>query len=57
MTQCRYREPVKSFKLDVQSEPVYDVDVMGGGKEALEKANKDLGLFKRIYLGFNWKLL
>jgi len=53
MTQCRYREPVKSFKLDVQSEPVYDVDVMGGGKEALEKANKDLGLFKRIYLGFN----
>ncbi|XP_053398667.1 phosphoribosylformylglycinamidine synthase-like isoform X2 [Mercenaria mercenaria] len=44
MTQCRYLKPVETFELDVQSEPVYDVDVIGSGRSALEKANKDLGL-------------
>lgn len=46
MTQCRYREPIKSFHLDVQAEPVYDVDIFGEGKEALIKANKKLGKFR-----------
>lgn len=46
MTQCRYREPIKSFHLDVQAEPVYDVDILGEGKEALIKANKKLGKFR-----------
>ncbi|XP_070552219.1 phosphoribosylformylglycinamidine synthase-like [Ptychodera flava] len=44
MTQCRYREPLDSFDINVKPEPVYEVDLMGEGKAALEKANKDLGL-------------
>ena len=43
MTQCRYIEPVKSFKLEKQSDPLFDVDIMGEGKNALERANKELG--------------
>ena len=43
MTQCRYLEPVKSFVLEKQTEPPFDVDVMGEGRVALEKANKELG--------------
>lgn len=43
MTQCRYMQPVETFELDIQSEPVYHVDVIGQGRSALEKANKDLG--------------
>ncbi len=45
MTQCRYTKPIKSFKLAVKPEAVYEVDIMGQGKTALEKANKDLGKF------------
>ena len=37
------REPVRTFELSVESEPVYEVDVMGYGRQALEKANTDLG--------------
>ncbi|KAI8508665.1 hypothetical protein Bbelb_137640 [Branchiostoma belcheri] len=44
MTECRYTEPVSSFELDVKPDPWYEVDVMGGGKEALMKANTELGL-------------
>ncbi|XP_041358701.1 phosphoribosylformylglycinamidine synthase-like [Gigantopelta aegis] len=44
MTQCRYKEPIKTFDLDVKPEPVFEVDVKGQGRAALEKANKDLGL-------------
>lgn len=43
MTECRYVEPLQSFDIQVKPEDVYDVDVMGEGKEALKKANKDLG--------------
>lgn len=43
MTQCRYLEPVKSFELKKLPEPVFDVDVMGEGSSALEKANVELG--------------
>ncbi|XP_078683172.1 phosphoribosylformylglycinamidine synthase-like [Branchiostoma floridae x Branchiostoma belcheri] len=44
MTECRYTEPVSSFELDVKPDPWYEVDVMSGGKEALMKANTELGL-------------
>ncbi|CAH1268464.1 PFAS [Branchiostoma lanceolatum] len=44
MTECRYTEPVSSFDLDVKQAPWYEVDVMTGGKEALMKANTELGL-------------
>ena len=46
MTQCRYTEPVKTFDLEVAPEPVFEVDVVGQGRRALEKANKDLGEWK-----------
>ncbi|ESP01829.1 hypothetical protein LOTGIDRAFT_172386 [Lottia gigantea] len=44
MTQCRYYVPLKSFDLDVRSDPIFEVDVMGCGRTALEKVNKELGL-------------
>ncbi|WAQ99413.1 PUR4-like protein [Mya arenaria] len=44
MTQCRYLEPVKTFALEKRADPVYEVDVFGKGRAALEKANNDLGL-------------
>lgn len=50
MTQCRYLKPVQTFDLDVQSEPVYEVNVMDEGRSALEKANKDLGDLPLIFL-------
>lgn len=43
MTQCRYTKPVESFQLKAQPDEVYDVDVLGQGRVALEKANKNLG--------------
>lgn len=44
MTQCRYLEPITSFQLDVHPEEVYEVDVIGQGRAALEEANTHLGL-------------
>ncbi|RUS89186.1 hypothetical protein EGW08_003065 [Elysia chlorotica] len=44
MTSCRYTSPLTTFDLNVNTEPVYEVDVIGEGRKALEKANKDLGL-------------
>ncbi|XP_072040908.1 phosphoribosylformylglycinamidine synthase-like [Amphiura filiformis] len=44
MTECCYLEPIESFEIQVKPEPVYDIDVIGQGRAALEKANTDLGL-------------
>ncbi|KAM8960164.1 phosphoribosylformylglycinamidine synthase [Pelodytes ibericus] len=44
MTECLYPEPVSSFQVSVQPEGVYEVDVMGQGRAALEQANAELGL-------------
>lgn len=44
MTECRYVKPIESFEVDVHPEQWYEVDVVGKGKPALEKINKDLGL-------------
>jgi len=43
MTQCRYLQPVQTFTLARKTDKVYDVDVLGEGRIALEKANKELG--------------
>ena len=43
MTECRYASPITTFDLDIQPDAVYEVDVMGKGREALEKANLELG--------------
>ena len=44
MTQCRYFSPIVSFAVDVKPEPVFEVDVIEKGREALEKANAELGV-------------
>ncbi|XP_038056272.1 phosphoribosylformylglycinamidine synthase-like [Patiria miniata] len=44
MTECRYAKPLDSFAIEVSPEPIFDVNVMGEGRKALEKANKELGL-------------
>ncbi|XP_040269282.1 phosphoribosylformylglycinamidine synthase isoform X2 [Bufo bufo] len=44
MTECIYPEPVRSFEISVRPEKVYEVDVMGQGRAALETANTELGL-------------
>nr|DBA18955.1 TPA: hypothetical protein GDO54_014845 [Pyxicephalus adspersus] len=44
MTECVYPEPISSFQITVRPERVYEVDVMGRGRAALEQANTELGL-------------
>ncbi|CAJ0956551.1 unnamed protein product [Ranitomeya imitator] len=44
MTECVYPEPIRSFAISVSPEKVYEVDVIGGGRAALEAANTELGL-------------
>ncbi|XP_056013260.1 phosphoribosylformylglycinamidine synthase-like isoform X2 [Ostrea edulis] len=44
MTQCRYVTPVETFALEVRSEDVYEIDILGEGRQALVKANEKQGL-------------
>ncbi|XP_029462717.1 phosphoribosylformylglycinamidine synthase [Rhinatrema bivittatum] len=44
MTECVYERPIESFLISTQPEPVHEVDVIGEGCAALEKANRELGL-------------
>ncbi|XP_072405117.1 phosphoribosylformylglycinamidine synthase isoform X1 [Chiloscyllium punctatum] len=44
MTECVYEHPIGSFCVSARPAPVFDVDVVNGGKSALEKANQELGL-------------
>ncbi|XP_041046632.1 phosphoribosylformylglycinamidine synthase isoform X2 [Carcharodon carcharias] len=44
MTECVYERPIESFQVSVRPAEVYEVDVVNGGKSALEKANRELGL-------------
>uniref|UniRef100_A0A8C5Q8M0 Phosphoribosylformylglycinamidine synthase n=1 Tax=Leptobrachium leishanense TaxID=445787 RepID=A0A8C5Q8M0_9ANUR len=44
MTECVYPETVSSFAVPVRPEQVYEVDILGQGRTALEKANAELGL-------------
>ena len=43
MTQCRYLKPLVTFEQHTRPEDVFEVDVMGQGRSALERANKELG--------------
>lgn len=45
MTECRYNGDTQKF-LDIKAkvEPFYEIDVIGQGSEAIENANKELGL-------------
>lgn len=43
MTQCRYTEAIQNFDLNVEPDSVFEVDILGDGRPALERANKELG--------------
>ncbi|CAG2218219.1 PFAS [Mytilus edulis] len=43
MTECRYSSPVDGFNLEHKTEDIYEVDVIKEGREALEKANIEMG--------------
>ncbi|XP_074649694.1 phosphoribosylformylglycinamidine synthase-like [Tubulanus polymorphus] len=44
MTECRYFTPIECFETYVSKERVYEVNVIGEGRKALEKANAEMGL-------------
>ncbi|XP_044855933.1 phosphoribosylformylglycinamidine synthase isoform X2 [Mauremys mutica] len=44
MTEQRYREPIRSFAVAARPAPTWHVDVLGGGRPALERASQELGL-------------
>uniref|UniRef100_A0A8C2DZY8 Phosphoribosylformylglycinamidine synthase n=1 Tax=Cyprinus carpio TaxID=7962 RepID=A0A8C2DZY8_CYPCA len=44
MTECIYSQPITSFAVDIRPQEVFEVDILGKGRAALEKANDELGL-------------
>ncbi|XP_043393135.1 phosphoribosylformylglycinamidine synthase isoform X3 [Chelonia mydas] len=44
MTEQRYKEPIRSFAVATHPAPTWHVDVLGGGRTELERANQELGL-------------
>jgi len=44
MTEQEYKEPIKSFDIDVVTEKVTTVPILEEGRAALEKINKKRGL-------------
>jgi phosphoribosylformylglycinamidine synthase len=44
MTECQYKERLRTFETGMKPEPVYTVRVIEEGKTALEKINRKLGL-------------
>ena len=45
MTECVYEIPLKTFEQNINTEDVYEIDIIGKGKAALQKANNDLGIY------------
>ena len=43
MTECVYKHPITSFTVNTKPQQVFEVDILGKGRAALEKANDDLG--------------
>ena len=57
MTECIYQHPITSFTVETKPQPVFEVDILGKGRKALETANDDLGktpftLFRLIEILF-----
>ncbi|XP_038165000.1 phosphoribosylformylglycinamidine synthase [Cyprinodon tularosa] len=44
MTECVYQQPITSFAVETRPQPVFEVDILGKGRVALETANHELGL-------------
>ncbi len=51
MTECVYSQPIMSFAVDIRPQEVFEVDILGQGRAALEKANDELG--KRCFWSLN----
>lgn len=43
MTECVYLHPINSFTVETRSQEVFEVDILGKGRAALEVANDELG--------------
>lgn len=43
MTECIYQHPITSFTVETEPQAVFDVDILGKGRAALESANDELG--------------
>lgn len=43
MTECVYQHPITSFAVETTPQPVFEVDILGKGRAALETANRELG--------------
>ncbi|XP_076642903.1 phosphoribosylformylglycinamidine synthase isoform X1 [Halictus rubicundus] len=44
MTECRYTKPIETFDHGFRPEEWFEVDILKGGREALEEVNSKLGL-------------
>jgi phosphoribosylformylglycinamidine synthase len=44
MTECRYPEPLKTFATGVRPEGVYEIPILEEGRDALKRANAEMGL-------------
>ncbi|XP_041912536.1 phosphoribosylformylglycinamidine synthase isoform X1 [Alosa sapidissima] len=44
MTECVYLHPISSFIVETRPQEVFEVDILGKGRAALEMANDELGL-------------
>uniref|UniRef100_A0A3P8SVX2 Phosphoribosylformylglycinamidine synthase n=1 Tax=Amphiprion percula TaxID=161767 RepID=A0A3P8SVX2_AMPPE len=44
MTECIYQRPITSFAVETKPQSVFEVDILGKGRAALEAANNELGL-------------
>ena len=44
MTECPYPHSLTSFKSDAKPEPVFEIPLIEGGRRALEKINRTMGL-------------
>uniref|UniRef100_A0A7N6BYI4 Phosphoribosylformylglycinamidine synthase n=1 Tax=Anabas testudineus TaxID=64144 RepID=A0A7N6BYI4_ANATE len=42
--KCIYQHPITSFTVETKPQPVFEVDILGNGRAALEAANDELGL-------------
>jgi hypothetical protein len=43
MTECLYQQSISSFSVDAKPQAVFEVDILGLGRAALQEANDDLG--------------
>lgn len=49
MTECVYLQPISSFTVETRPQAVFEVDILGKGRAALEKANDELGRDERFW--------